>query len=156
MNESRWARSDPFLWSAANRETAFVQAIISAGIVHTVTRNCRTGEANNCKCLHHQEDSAEAIQKGFRWGGCSDSIELGSKIAIAYLERRETGQDLKAQVRLHNNQVGRDVSGSERGGRGAADADRVSVRSTRPSRGPWFGCASATASAGPVRCRRAG
>lgn len=93
-----------------NREIAFVQAIISAGIVHTVTKNCHTGEIDNCKCSSAHEDKEAAIRDGFRWGGCSDNTALGSKIAIAYLDDRETGHDYRAKIRLHNNEAGRNVS----------------------------------------------
>jgi len=95
----------------ANREIAFVQAIISAGIVYTVTRNCSLGQLDNCGCVSSRKDKREnSAKNGFRWGGCSDNTELGSRIAIAYLDEREMGHDSKAIISLHNNEVGRYVS----------------------------------------------
>lgn len=75
-----------------------------------MTRNCSTGELDSCKCSSANENKEDAVRDGFRWGGCSDNTELGSKIAIAYLDARETGHDFKAQIRLHNNEAGRNVS----------------------------------------------
>ena len=107
-----WRILDDLNTFLVNREIAFVQAVISAGIVHTVTKNCNTGELDNCKCSNAHEDNEEATRKGFRWAGCSDNTALGSKVAIAFLDDRETGHDLKAQIRLHNNEAGRNVSAS--------------------------------------------
>nr|XP_027196299.1 protein Wnt-8b-like [Dermatophagoides pteronyssinus] len=107
-----------------NREVAFVQAIISAGIVHTVTKNCSDGSLDNCKCSRSSSSSSslmnsvignnngndndkQSIRNEFRWGGCSDNVELGYRVAIAHLDDRETGQDSKAKIRLHNHRVGR-------------------------------------------------
>lgn len=38
------------LCSTANRETAFVHAISSAGVMYTLTRNCSLGDFDNCGC----------------------------------------------------------------------------------------------------------
>lgn len=96
---------------SANREIAFVQAIISAGIVHTVTRNCSLGQFDKCRCDSSKRDKREdAARNHFRWGGCSDDTILGVKIAISFLDQREMGHDSKAIINLHNNKVGRNVS----------------------------------------------
>ena len=34
----------------ANRESAFVEAVTSAAITHTLTKNCSTGEFSDCGC----------------------------------------------------------------------------------------------------------
>ena len=103
-----------FFLDKVNREVAFVQAIISAGIVHTVTRNCSAGSLDNCKCTRSSilngNDDEQSMRNDFRWGGCSDNVELGYRVAVAHLDDRETGQDLKAKIRLHNHRVGRIVS----------------------------------------------
>lgn len=97
----------------SNRETAFVHAIISAGIVHTITRNCSKGHFDKCHCDTRKSskiDAEEAVKGGFRWGGCSDDLTFGTEIAKSYLDEREIGHDSKAKVNLHNNNVGRMVS----------------------------------------------
>ncbi len=79
----------------ANREIAFVQAVVSAGIVHTVTRNCSLGHLDNCRCDSSRRDKrSDSGKNGFRWGGCSDNIELGSQIAITFLDKREIDSNL--------------------------------------------------------------
>lgn len=55
-------------------------------------------------------DDEQSMRNDFRWGGCSDNVELGYRVAVAHLDDRETGQDLKAKIRLHNHRVGRIVS----------------------------------------------
>ncbi|XP_044726494.1 protein Wnt-8a-like [Chrysoperla carnea] len=46
----------------ANRETAFVRAIIAAGIMHTVAKNCSNGGFGPCgKCQMNPEDSSNQI-----------------------------------------------------------------------------------------------
>lgn len=106
----------PFLpFCLVNREIAFVQAIISAGIVHTVTQNCSAGGSDHCKCTTAymttgNGNDEHTTRSNFRWAGCTDNVELGYKMAIAYLDERESGRDLKAKIRLHNHQVGRMVN----------------------------------------------
>lgn len=39
-----------FWFLSANRETAFVHAISSAGVMYTLTRNCSLGDFDNCGC----------------------------------------------------------------------------------------------------------
>lgn len=50
-----WAETPPsnsldFRFLPANRETAFVHAISSAGVMYTLTRNCSLGDFDNCGC----------------------------------------------------------------------------------------------------------
>lgn len=90
-----------------------MQAIISAGIVHTVTKNCSLGQLKNCACddkSKKDKESYEEAKERFRWGGCSDNIELGFNLAKTFLDDREIGHDTKAIITLHNNEVGRLVS----------------------------------------------
>lgn len=41
------------------------------------------------------------------WGGCSDNVKFGEKIAKVFVDSLVTGKDARATVRLHNNQAGR-------------------------------------------------
>lgn len=50
----------------ANRETAFVHAISSAGVMYTLTRNCSLGDFDNCGC-----DDSRNGQRGQR---CSQNL----------------------------------------------------------------------------------
>ncbi|KAK3699930.1 hypothetical protein QZH41_016587, partial [Actinostola sp. cb2023] len=87
----------------ASKETAFVYAISTAGVVHEVTRSCTLGELRECSCDNRRGRS----RKGFEWGGCSDNIMYGLNFAKAFVDSREVVRDARALVNLHNNYVGR-------------------------------------------------
>ncbi|KAH6928836.1 hypothetical protein HPB50_020133 [Hyalomma asiaticum] len=54
-------------------ETAFLYALHSAGVAHTVARACATGQLKECAC-----GSTDAAAHGaWRWGGCSDDVQVG-------------------------------------------------------------------------------
>ena len=96
-------------WSAfvsASRETAFIYAITSSGVVHKITKACARGVLRNCACNNTQ--LAEGT--GFEWVGCNDNIEYGLKYASKFIDSREKEQDVRTKVNLHNNFVGRQVS----------------------------------------------
>ena len=40
-----------------NRETAFINAVTSAGVAHTISRNCSEGSLANCGCEHRMAKS---------------------------------------------------------------------------------------------------
>jgi len=97
------------------RETAFIHAIINAGIVHAVAQNCSRGDFNECGCHDRRSSSSktEEVKGGFRWGGCSDDINFGIKIAESFLDDEDAGHDPKALMNAHNNNVGRMVCFNE-------------------------------------------
>ena len=94
----------------ASRETAFVYAITSSGVVHEVTKACSRGLLRECVCNNTQHQGRNG--RGFQWGGCNDSIEHGLKYASEFIDSREKEQDVRAKINLHNNFVGRHVSTS--------------------------------------------
>ncbi|XP_005468064.3 protein Wnt-8 [Oreochromis niloticus] len=89
----------------ATRETAFVHAISSAGVMYTLTRNCSLGELENCGC--DGPKNGKLGGRGWLWGGCSANVEFGERISKEYVDAEETGQDSRAAVNLHNNAAGR-------------------------------------------------
>ena len=102
--------------AADNREGAFVAAILSAGVVHTVARNCSAGQVEDCGCeLNGPISSVESWQ----WGGCSDNVLFGSKISRQYLDQlshaaakqamssSQSGEFPKVIANKHNNEAGR-------------------------------------------------
>jgi hypothetical protein len=88
------------------RETAFVHAIMSAGITHTLTKNCSSGDFPDCVC----DNRLTRRQLGWEWGGCSDNFHFGSQVAKQFLDTVESGADSKSLANLHNNEAGRIVS----------------------------------------------
>ncbi|XP_077182833.1 protein Wnt-8a [Paroedura picta] len=90
---------------SATRETSFVHAISSAGVMYTLTRNCSMGDFENCGC--DDSRNGHAGGKGWVWGGCSDNADFGEKISKHFVDALETGHDARALMNLHNNEAGR-------------------------------------------------
>ncbi|XP_014678401.1 PREDICTED: protein Wnt-8b-like [Priapulus caudatus] len=89
---------------AANSETSFVHAISSAGVMHTLTRNCSAGEFEKCGCDDRKKGQVAA---GWTWGGCSDNVQFGEQISKQFVDALETGLDATALMNLHNSEAGR-------------------------------------------------
>ncbi|XP_077999409.1 protein Wnt-8b-like isoform X2 [Glandiceps talaboti] len=90
---------------SANKETSFVHAISSAGVMYTLTRNCSLGDFEKCGC----DDSKKGRQggEGWTWGGCSDNVNFGEDVSKLVVDTFETGKDARAAMNLHNNEAGR-------------------------------------------------
>lgn len=91
---------------AGFRETAFVYAIISAGMAQAIATSCRMGKLASCGC----DETIIGEGRGWIWGGCSDNAIYASKFAGRFMDSREKSRDFKSQMNLHNNQAGRLVS----------------------------------------------
>lgn len=113
------------------RETAFVYAIMSAAVVHSVARACSEGTIGSCTCdygppagspkllrsvnhiksTHHPAGVNTVIgPKNWQWGGCSDNIAYGLKFSREFVDVGERGRNLREKMNLHNNEAGRAVS----------------------------------------------
>ncbi|KAB0341896.1 hypothetical protein FD755_012557, partial [Muntiacus reevesi] len=92
----------------SSRESAFVYAISSAGVVFAITRACSQGELKSCSCDPKKKGTAKDNKGTFDWGGCSDNIDYGIKFARAFVDAKERkGKDARALMNLHNNRAGR-------------------------------------------------
>ncbi|KAL3853112.1 hypothetical protein ACJMK2_016689 [Sinanodonta woodiana] len=90
------------------REAAFVYAISSAGVVHSVTRACSQGKLANCACDPTKKGKHRDSRGDFDWGGCSDNINYGKSFARDFIDAKERKErDARAQMNLHNNRAGR-------------------------------------------------
>ncbi|XP_068718673.1 protein Wnt-2-like [Montipora capricornis] len=90
----------------ATRESAFVYAISSAGVVHEVTRACRRGELRHC----YECDTSPGFvnnNDSYQWNGCGDHLAYGTKFAKLFVDSLEKGRDARAKINLHNNRLGR-------------------------------------------------
>uniref|UniRef100_A0A915J4X8 Protein Wnt n=1 Tax=Romanomermis culicivorax TaxID=13658 RepID=A0A915J4X8_ROMCU len=80
-NCSQKYRSIGKMMTRSTKETAFVQAITSAGISFQVAQACRKGQISSCFCKHdkQRQASADAVQT-FQWDDCSHtcSRDLGT------------------------------------------------------------------------------
>ncbi|XP_059172545.1 protein Wnt-16-like isoform X2 [Physella acuta] len=94
------------------RETAFVYAVLSAGVVHSVTQACSVGNLTDCSC--DMSRYGEADVEGWKWGGCSDNVNYGLWFSKTFVDAPETvasqnGKNVRNLMNLHNNEVGRKV-----------------------------------------------
>lgn len=98
-----------FLHTLETKEAAFVYALGSAAVVHTVTQNCvNKNSLFYCDCDSTlSNDTLSPVEK---WG-CSPNIEFSINFTRQLLDRREddTTAQHKAFV-LHNNKIGQMVN----------------------------------------------
>jgi wingless-type MMTV integration site family, member 5 len=88
MSVSSFVRS-----AAANRETAFVQALTSAGVAHAISRACRDGELTSCGCSsrrHHQEHQQEEPSSSSPPGSSIDAAATLRLRTVQQATRRRT------------------------------------------------------------------
>ncbi|XP_042863192.1 protein Wnt-1-like [Penaeus japonicus] len=90
--------------SRACRETAFLYALTSAAVTHTVTRACTEGSIDSCNCDYRTEGPSGL---DWEWGGCSDNIDFGDNFSRLFVDAGEKGRDPRFPMNLHNNEVGR-------------------------------------------------
>ncbi|XP_073412215.1 protein Wnt-11b-2 isoform X2 [Dendrobates tinctorius] len=92
------------------RESAFVYALASAAISHTIAGACASGELPTCSC---GATPAEVPGPSFRWGGCGDNLryglQMGSAFVDAPMKSSKFGTQATKLMNLHNNAVGRQV-----------------------------------------------
>ncbi|NXU48631.1 WNT1 protein, partial [Turnix velox] len=86
------------------RETAFIFAITSAGVTHSVARSCSEGSIESCTCDYRRRGPGGP---DWHWGGCSDNIDFGRLFAREFVDSGEKGRDLRFLMNLHNNEAGR-------------------------------------------------
>ena len=99
------------LVEVGSREAAFVYAISSAGVVHSITRACSKGSLLNCACDPTKVGTSSDRKGEFDWGGCSDNVRYGSHFARMFVDAREKRmRDARALMNLQNNRAGRRVS----------------------------------------------
>ncbi|XP_058121231.1 protein Wnt-1 [Anopheles ziemanni] len=97
------------------RETAFIYAITSAAVTHSVARACSEGSIESCTCdySHHNREPQMNNMGGvagvgdWEWGGCSDNIGFGFKFSREFVDTGERGRTLREKMNLHNNEAGR-------------------------------------------------
>ena len=108
-----------------NRESAFVQAIVSAGITYSLTQACSRGSLQNCACDYSRYERFSDIelakkqntnQRVWHWAGCSDNLAFGIRLSKQFLDAsvREASTPparvgLKEMMNLHNNKAGREA-----------------------------------------------
>jgi len=93
-----------------SKETAFLYAITSAGVVHTIAKSCASGNLTECGCDNRGQ--GKSTPEGWKWGGCSDNLRYGVNFAKRFIDGpdkkglKKTGE-LRNLMNLHNNKAGR-------------------------------------------------
>ncbi|CAF2675440.1 unnamed protein product [Rotaria sp. Silwood2] len=106
-------------------ETAFIYALTSAAVMHSIAKACSKGELIECGCdksqpelptaimfKHHSNTITSSLNDGFEWGGCSDDLKFGRNISISFIDKQETfitRRQIVRMVNLHNNEAGRKI-----------------------------------------------
>ncbi|CAF4008620.1 unnamed protein product, partial [Rotaria sp. Silwood1] len=75
-------------------ETAFIYALTSAAIMHSIAKACSKGELIECGCDKSQPKLSTnttitpslSLNDGFEWGGCSDDLKFGRKISMSFID----------------------------------------------------------------------
>ncbi|XP_036140312.1 protein wingless isoform X2 [Monomorium pharaonis] len=89
------------------RETAFIYAITSAAVTHSIARACSEGSIQSCSCDYTHQSRASSAVRDWEWGGCSDNIGYGFKFSREFVDTGERGRNLREKMNLHNNEAGR-------------------------------------------------
>ncbi|XP_065163036.1 protein Wnt-1 isoform X1 [Atheta coriaria] len=97
------------------REAAFIYAITSAAVTHSIARACSEGSIETCNCdfSHHKgrphSSNSPAVSgvRDWEWGGCSDNIAFGFRFSREFVDTGERGRSLREKMNLHNNEAGR-------------------------------------------------
>lgn len=82
-------------------------AVASAGMVYSVASSCAAGNLSDCGC-----STLPAANRGWKWGGCVDSVRYGVMFAKHFVDApermaRKKTRDIRAIMNLHNNAAGR-------------------------------------------------
>ena len=95
---------NPFLVSET-REAAFVYALTSAAVVHTIADKLTE---DNAKCATLDRS---LLPEGQKWFGCSPDIHYSILFAKQFMDSRVDNENVKFKTFVHrNSEIGRLVS----------------------------------------------
>uniref|UniRef100_A0A158QNU3 Protein Wnt n=1 Tax=Haemonchus placei TaxID=6290 RepID=A0A158QNU3_HAEPC len=92
----------------ASKESAFVYAIASAGVSHSLAKACAKGLIDDCGC----GPIPSSLSNKFVWAGCSDNVRYGNSFGRKFIDVTDKVHTL---MNLHNNRVGRRLLASRMG-----------------------------------------
>ncbi|XP_024866600.1 protein Wnt-16 [Kryptolebias marmoratus] len=103
--------------TSGTKETAFIYAVMAAGLVHAVTRSCSQGNTTECSCDTRLQGGAGqgflAPAQSWHWGGCSDHIRYGTWFSRRFMENTvknmstSRGGFTLSTMNQHNGEAGR-------------------------------------------------
>ena len=93
------------------KESAFVYALASAAVVHTVADKCMQLEKHLPYCGCNKNLKNSDLPAGEKWAGCSPDMNFTLNFVKSFLDRRVNNDtELHKAFVLHNNRIGRVVS----------------------------------------------
>lgn len=96
---------------SSTKETAFIYAVMAAGLVHSVTRSCSAG--NMTMFLWHHLAERRLSEWRLALGGMLHDVQYGMSFSRKFLDfiRNTTAKESKVllAMNLHNNEAGRQV-----------------------------------------------
>lgn len=92
------------IFAKVYRETAFIYALISAAMTHSISRACSMGKMTRCHCA--DERDPEQTRLAWRYGGCSDNIKYGKRLTRNFFSLRDANGDTVSEILRHNSEVG--------------------------------------------------
>ncbi|XP_042370074.1 protein Wnt-16, partial [Plectropomus leopardus] len=99
--------------TSGTKETAFIYAVMAAGLVHAVTRSCSHGNMTECGCDARLRGGGSPAE-GWHWGGCSDHVQYGIWFSRKFIDHsvKNTSTATRGGYTLstanqHNSEAGR-------------------------------------------------
>ncbi|XP_026002918.1 protein Wnt-16 [Astatotilapia calliptera] len=98
--------------TSGTKETAFIYAVMAAGLVHAVTRSCSQGNMTECGCDARLRGGGSAAE-GWHWGGCSDHIQYGTWFSRKFMDHTLKNMSTSrssytlSTMNQHNSEAGR-------------------------------------------------
>ncbi|XP_034719781.1 protein Wnt-16 [Etheostoma cragini] len=98
--------------TAGTKETAFLYAVMAAGLVHAVTRACSHGNMTECSCDTRLQGGGSPAD-GWHWGGCTDHVQYAVWFSHRFIDggARNTsaagGGYTASSADRHNTEAGR-------------------------------------------------
>lgn len=89
------------------KETAFLYAVSSAALTHTLARACSAGRMERCTC---DDSPGLESRQAWQWGVCGDNLKYSTKFLSNFLGPKRGSKDLRARVDAHNTHMGIKVS----------------------------------------------
>nr|DBA11532.1 TPA_inf: WntA [Holothuria glaberrima] len=90
-----------------NREMAYLQSVVSAGIMFHVTRACESGDVFDCGCDTRFPQTNPSGD--WSWGGCSDNIRYGMYFTRQFVDASKDGDKAFDAMTKHNYEAGRQL-----------------------------------------------
>ncbi|XP_037616948.1 protein Wnt-16 [Sebastes umbrosus] len=98
--------------TSGTKETAFIHAVMAAGLVHAVTRSCSQGNMTECGCDTRLQGGGSPAE-GWHWGGCSDHIHYGIWFSRKFIDNTVKNMSMTrggytlSTTNQHNSEAGR-------------------------------------------------